>query len=94
MNKTELVSAIGKESGLGYDASLKVLDALTKVVTEQVAAKEQVQIPGFGKFHHTTTAARTGRNPGTGETINIPAKTKPKFTPADNFNTAVLKANK
>ena len=73
LNKTELVAKIAAETGQSQAAVSSVLDGLFAAVSETVAAGEKVSIPGWISFETATTAARTGRNPRTGETIEIPA---------------------
>ena len=71
MNKTELVAAVADELDLPKKSVAEVLDVLTDVIS----STDRVTINGFGVFKQTERAAKTGRNPGTGEVINIPAKT-------------------
>lgn len=92
MNKTDFVSAVAKRTGQGWDATKAALDGITAEIQAQNEAGEKVQIPGFGSFDIAHTKARQGRNPSSGATIDIPAKAKPKFTPADAYQTAVNKA--
>ena len=79
MNKTELVDAIAKESGLSKAASEKAVKAFVDVVSKELKKKGKVQLVGFGTFETSKRAARTGRNPQTGEAIKIPAAVVPKF---------------
>ncbi len=79
MNKTELVDAMAKASGLSKKDSEKALKAFTETVTKELKKKGKVQLIGFGTFETTKRAARTGRNPQTGKDIKIPAATVPKF---------------
>lgn len=81
MNKTELVEAIAKESGLTKKDAAKSVDAFVEVVTKALKKKDKVQLIGFGTFETTKRAARTGKNPQTGEAIKIPAAITPKFKP-------------
>lgn len=79
MNKTELIDAISNETGLSkkdVDAALK---SFVNVVSDTLQKKDKVQIIGFGTFETSERAARTGRNPASGETIKIKASTLVKF---------------
>lgn len=98
MNKTELVSAIVAELEENFELkatkkeTTAQLEALVNVVVASVAAGEDVKIPGFGTFGVTERAAREGRNPQTGETIQIEASKSPKFKAAKAFKDAVKEA--
>lgn len=79
MNKTELVQALSEKAGVSKVAADAVLDALQDIVTAELKAKNSVVLVGFGTWQVTEKPARVGRNPGTGEPINIEAKTVPTF---------------
>ena len=79
MNKTELIDAIAKESGLSKKDSEAAVKAFVDVVTKALKKKEKVQLVGFGTFDTVKRAAREGKNPQTGETIKIKAAKTPKF---------------
>ena len=79
MNKTELISAMSEKSELTKVDTEKALKAFIDTVTEELRNKGKVQLVGFGTFETSERAARTGRNPQTGETIEIKASTSPKF---------------
>ena len=79
MNKTELIDAIAKEAGLSKKDAAAALNAFTDTVTKELKKKGKVQLVGFGTFETTKRAARTGKNPQTGEAIKIPASVAPKF---------------
>lgn len=79
MNKTELVDAIAKEAGLTKKDAANAVDAFVEVVSKELKKKGKVQLIGFGTFETSKRAARTGKNPQTGEAIKIPAATVPKF---------------
>ncbi len=79
MNKTELVSAIADESGLSKKDAEKALKAFTSVVENELKKGEKIQLVGFGTFEVSERAARTGKNPRTGEEIEIAAARTPKF---------------
>jgi len=79
MKKLELVTAISEKSELSKKDSEKALKAFEEVITETLASGRPVQMVGFGTFDVTDRAARTGRNPKTGEELQIPAMKTPKF---------------
>ena len=89
MNKTDLIDAIAAESGLSKADAAKTLDAFVNTITKAVADGDSVSLIGFGTFKVSARAARTGKNPKTGEALEIPATTVPKFTPGANFKAAV-----
>jgi DNA-binding protein HU-beta len=79
MNKTELVAAIAEKTELSKKDAEKALKAFTEVVAEELKKGEKIQLVGFGTFEVAERAAREGRNPITGETIQIAASKAPKF---------------
>jgi len=79
MNKSELVSAIAEKAGLTKVQAAAALDATVSTVTDAMSKGDQVAIIGFGTFKVGERAARTGRNPQTGETIQISAAKVPSF---------------
>ena len=79
MNKTELIAAIADAAELTKKDAEKALKAFTDVVAEELKKGEKVQIVGFGTFEVSERAARTGRNPQTGEEMPIAASKAPKF---------------
>lgn len=79
MNKAELVDAMAKETNLTKKDVESVLNSFVNVVSGELAKKEKVQLVGFGTFETRERAARTGRNPQTGEEIKIAAATAPAF---------------
>lgn len=79
MNKAELVNAISEKTALSKKDAEKVLAAFTETVTESLTAGEKVQIVGFGSFEVVNRAARTARNPRTGEAVEIAASKAPAF---------------
>ncbi|MDO4621923.1 MAG: HU family DNA-binding protein [Eubacteriales bacterium] len=79
MNKTELIAAIAEKAGLSKKDSENALKAFVDTVAEELKKGEKVQMVGFGTFEVSERAARTGRNPLTGETIEIEASKNPKF---------------
>jgi len=89
LNKTELVAKVAAETGQSQAAVSAVLDGLFSAVSETVAKGDKVSIPGWLSFEAATTAARTGRNPRTGETINIPAGKRVKVSVGSKLKAAV-----
>ena len=79
MNKSELVAAIAEKAELSKKDAEKALKAFTDTVAEQLKAGEKIQLVGFGTFEVAERAARTGKNPQTGDAIEIPASKAPKF---------------
>ena len=94
MNKTELVDAIAKETGLSKKDSEKAVKAFTDAVSKELKKKGKVQLVGFGTFETAKRAARTGKNPQTGAAIKIPAATVPKFKAGKALKDAVNGKNK
>ena len=76
----ELVAAIAEKSELSKKDAEKALKAFTDVVAEELGKGEQIQLVGFGTFKVSERAAREGRNPQTGEPMQIKASKSPKFT--------------
>ena len=89
MNKTELIDAIAKETGLSKKDSEKAVKAFTDAVSKELKKKGKVQLVGFGTFETAKRAARTGKNPQTGAAIKIPAATVPKFKAGKALKDAV-----
>ena len=79
MNKTELVDALAKETNLSKKDVETVLKSFVDVVTGELKDGGKVQLVGFGTFEVSERAAREGRNPQTGETMEIKASKAPKF---------------
>lgn len=79
MNKTELISAMADKAEISKKEAENALTAFTNIVTDTLAGGNKVTITGFGVFDVIERAARTGRNPQTGESIQIQASKSPKF---------------
>ena len=79
MNKTELVAAIAEKTQLTKKDSEMALKAFINVVSEELKKGEKIQLVGFGTFEVSDRAARTGKNPQTGNPIDIAASKAPKF---------------
>ena len=89
MNKSELVEVAAQEAGITKAAADKALSAMVAAVVKTVAKGESVTLVGFGTFKSAKRAARTGKNPKTGEPLKIAAVTVPKFAAGATFKTAV-----
>ncbi|MFG6349543.1 MAG: HU family DNA-binding protein [Lachnospiraceae bacterium] len=89
MNKTELVAAIAEKTELSKKDSEKALKAFIDVVTEELQKGEKIQLVGFGTFEVAERAAREGRNPLTGEKMQIEASKAPKFKAGKALKDAV-----
>jgi len=89
MNKSTLVDFIASKTGLTKKAAADALEAFMDAVMSNVAKGDSVTLTGFGTFRASQRAARTGRNPQTGETIKIPARTVPVFRPGKEFKDMV-----
>ncbi len=79
MNKATLIAKIAEQTDLNRKQAENALNAFIDVVTEALKEGDKVQLMGFGTFEVKERAARTGRKPSTGETIEIPAKKIPGF---------------
>lgn len=89
MNKSELVDAIADASGLSKADSGRAVDAMVQSVTSALQGGDTVSLVGFGTFSVRERAARTGRNPRTGETIKIKASKNPAFKAGKALKDAV-----
>ncbi|MGW6381559.1 HU family DNA-binding protein [Peribacillus butanolivorans] len=89
MNKTELVSSVAAQAELTKDDAKKVVDALFETIATTLAKEEKIQLVGFGTFEVRDRAARTGRNPQTGEEIQIAASKVPAFKAGKELKEAV-----
>ncbi|QRZ61308.1 HU family DNA-binding protein [Rothia sp. ZJ932] len=90
-NRSELVAEVAEKAGTSQAAVNGVLDALFQVFESSVAQGEKITIPGWMAIERTDRAARTGRNPQTGETIQIPAGHGVKLTAGSKLKAAVSK---
>ena len=89
MNKNELIASIAAATGLTKSDSAKALDAFINSVAKALKEGQEVRLVGFGTFGTSERAATTGRNPRTGETINIPARKVAKFKPGKALQDSV-----
>ena len=79
MNKTELIAAVAANTGLTKKDAERAVSATFEAITASLTKGDKVQVSGFGIFEVKARAARTGRNPRTKETIQIPATRLPAF---------------
>ena len=89
MNKSELVAAIAKQTGLPKSQSAGALDAVLENITKSLKKGDSVTLIGFGTFDVRHRAARQGRNPQTGEVIKVKARKVPAFKPGKGLKEAV-----
>lgn len=91
MNKQELAIAITEKTNLTKTAAERFINIFTDTVAEALVAGDKVQLIGFGTFETRERGAREARNPMTGETLKIAAKTVPAFKPGKALKDAVNK---
>ena len=91
MNKDELIAAVAEKAGLSKKDSDKAVAAVLESIVDALASGDKVQLVGFGTFEVRAREARTGRNPRTKETIQIPASKQPVFKAGKSFKDAVSK---
>jgi len=89
MNKAELIGSIGDKSGLSKADASKALEAFTDSVEAALKSGDRVSLVGFGSFSVDKRDARTGRNPRTGDEIQIAAKNVVKFKPGAGLSNSV-----
>jgi DNA-binding protein HU-beta len=82
MTKNELAETIAEQADLGVGQARSVVEAVIDAVSDELARGGEVSLAGFGKFSVSHRAARTGRNPATGQTINIAASKAARFSAA------------
>ena len=89
MNRAELIDAIRDRLGVDKRAAEHAVDAVFDTILRAVAQGEKVALSGFGVFEKVDRAARTGRNPRTGETVKVKKTSVPKFRPGTQFKGVV-----
>lgn len=89
MNKAELVNEIASSTGLTKTKSSDVIDSIITAITGTLSKGEKVTLVGFGTFTTSKREARKGRNPKTGEVIDIPGKTVAKFKAGSELSKSV-----
>lgn len=92
MNTGDLIAKLAEQNSLTKAQAKAIVDEILKEIVVAASSGQEVSFPGFGKFKVKATSAREGRNPSTGEVIQIPPSKKLSFTPAkavkDQLNTA------
>lgn len=89
MNKSELVDAVAEGADISKAAATRAIDSVVEAITGALKKDDQVSLVGFGTFLVRERAARTGRNPRTGETIQIKASKNPSFKAGKALKDAV-----
>ena len=89
MNKSELIAKVAEKAGITKKDAEKAVAGIFASVQEALVAGDKVQVIGFGTFEVRERAARTGRNPQSGEEIKIPAAKSPAFKPGKALKDAV-----
>jgi len=82
MNKSDLIKSVAEQTSVTQEVAKKVVNATFETIEKATMAEGRVQIAEFGVFKKHESAAREGRNPQTGKSIDIPAKTTMKFKPS------------
>jgi DNA-binding protein HU-beta len=91
MNKAQLVEQIAEKSELSRREAEQAVDAALQTIEEQLASGSEITLTGFGKFHVADRGARQGRNPQTGEPIQIKASRVPRFSAGAKLKQVVNK---
>jgi DNA-binding protein HU-beta len=89
MNKAELIAATAERASMAKADVERMLDAMLDTIMQQLKAGEEVRLVGFGNFVVTTRKGGTGRNPRTGEAMEISSTKSPKFRPGKQLKDAV-----
>ena len=89
MNKNDLIASVASSAGLSKSDATRSLESLIDTITNALKRDEKVSIVGFGNFSISHRKATTGRNPRTGESIQIPASKRPKFSVGKALKEAV-----
>ena len=89
MNKNDLIDAVAERTSLAKSDSARAVEAVLGAITEALQKGDAVTLSGFGTFATKARAARTGRNPRTGEAIEIPASKVPGFKAGKGLKDAV-----
>lgn len=91
MNKNDLIAAVSSSTDLSKADATKAVDGVLAAITGSLESENEVRLVGFGTFSVANRAASTGRNPRTGEAIQIPASKQPKFKAGKALKDAVNK---
>lgn len=90
MNKQDLVAHVAEKAGLSKVDASKAIEALLAGISESISRQESVALAGFGTFSVKQRNARTGRNPQTGEAVDIPAKSVATFKPGKTMRESLI----
>ncbi|MBT5072606.1 MAG: HU family DNA-binding protein [Kordiimonadaceae bacterium] len=91
MNRNELIASVAGSAGISKADATRAIDSVLDTISNTLAAGEEVRLIGFGTFGVANRAASVGRNPRTGEAIQIAAATRPKFKAGKALKDAVNK---
>jgi DNA-binding protein HU-beta len=89
MNKQELIAHVADRGGLSRNDAMRAVETMLEVITSTLKRGDEVRLVGFGNFSVTRRKASTGRNPRTGEPMQIKATSQPKFRPGKVLKDAV-----
>ena len=89
MNKNDLIGAVAEASGLSKSDASSAVESVFDAITNSLSKGDEVRLVGFGTFSVAKRKASTGRNPRTGEPMNIPASNQPKFKAGKGLKDAV-----
>ena len=89
MTKADLIDVVAAGADVSKSTAGKAIDSLTEAISETLKKGDKVALTGFGTFTVSERKARIGRNPRTGESINIPASKSPKFSAGKAFKEAI-----
>ena len=89
MSKQEFVDKVANEAGLSKKDATAAVDAVLKTIEDELKSGGEVSFTGFGKFHVAERGAREGRNPRTGESMQIAATKVPRFTAGSGLKKAI-----
>jgi DNA-binding protein HU-beta len=89
MNKQELIGHVADRAGLSRNDASRAIETMLEVITSALKRGDEVRLVGFGNFSVTRRKASTGRNPRTGEPMQIAASSQPKFRPGKVLKDAV-----
>ncbi|EDL47910.1 MULTISPECIES: HU family DNA-binding protein [Erythrobacteraceae] len=89
MNKNDLIGAVAEASGLSKSDASSAVEGVFDAITKSLSKGDEVRLVGFGTFSVAKRKASTGRNPRTGEPMNIPASNQPKFKAGKGLKDAV-----
>src|SRR5215211_7224173 len=93
VGKSELTTRVAQRTGMPKSQAAKAVNAVIEAISESLGKKEGVSLTGFGSWQVRETKARQGRNPRTGQAINIPAGSRVSFRPGSTLSTSVRSAS-